>query len=128
MKKPASPMPFTPKLAKVIKIYGDLKRAETADGYTVYRQDKLFVKGDGWNRYVRCCPMDNHFIFRDPAFNRVVGRWEFLCSCGFAAGIVGANVYAKQMSPTSGGDGMIAGEMIVCLHLFNYGKHADGST
>ena len=128
MKKSASPMPFEPKLARIIKVYGDLRRAETADGHTVYRQDKLYVKGDGWNRYVKCANYDNHFIFRDPVFNKVVGRWEFMCSCGFAAGIVGSNVYAKDASPTSGGDGMQPGEMLLCLLHAQSGKHADGSS
>lgn len=111
---------------KIIKIYGDLRRAETADGVTVYRSDTLWM-GEEYGM-VKCCPYDNHFIFHDPNFEKYVGRWTPLCSCGYAAGVVGSNVYKKDGSPTTRLESTVPGQMIVCLAHAQWGRHADGSS
>lgn len=112
---------------KVIRFYGDLKKAETADGYTVYRVDRIFFREHGM---VKCAPYDNHFIFDDPAahIKGKRGRWTPMCSCGSIAVIAGYNAYRKDASPTSKTDSTIPGEMIVCYLHANTGKHADGSS
>lgn len=109
----------------IIKHRGDLDNATTADGYKVHRQDKLFFEGHGW---VKCAPMDNHFVYDDPAFKKKRGRWSPMCTCGSPAGIVGYNAYVDNASPTGKFDSSVPGEMIICLHHAQYGKHADGSS
>jgi len=113
------------KYTQVIRVAGDLNRAKTADGKEVVRQDYLYFPE--WSPYrIRCCPYSVHFIFDDPV--KEVGHWTPMCTCGGAAGVVGANIYTKLMSPT------VTGEMIVCLtHMATFintghGFHADGTS
>ena len=106
-----------------VKILGDLNKAKTADGIDVFRQPSIYFPS--YSIYpIVCCPYSAHFIFDDPSKEQ--GHWTPMCTCGGAAGIVGANVYTKLMSPT------VTGEMIVCLvHMQTFettghGVHADG--
>jgi len=111
---------------KVIKIVGDLNKANTLDGTTVYRKESLWM-GKRWG-IVKCAPYDNHFIFDDPNFSKHKGRWTPMCSCGSPAGVVGSNVYKNDASPTTRADSSNPGMMIVCLHHMQFGKHGDGSS
>ena len=111
---------------KILHFHGDLKSAETADGHTVTRKDGIYV--DQEYGVVKCAPYDNHFIFRDPEFEKHVGRWMLMCSCGSPAVIVGANVYRKDASPTTGDESTHPGQLIVCWYHQTYGKHSDGSS
>lgn len=108
----------------IIKHKGDLDHAETADGYKVHRQEKIFFKEHG---YVKCAPYDNHFIYDDPMANKIIGRWTPMCSCGSPAGIIGYNAYKSDASPTTRKESSVPGELLVCLAHAQYGKHADGS-
>lgn len=109
----------------IIKHFNSPNSATTLDGYTVRRQDKIFIK---WlKRFVVCAPYDNHFIYIDPLFEKRDGRWFAMCTCGSPAVIAGYNAYRKDASPTSG-DGIVPGEMLVCYFHSNTGRHSDGST
>ena len=113
-----------PKISfSIIKHYLSPNEGITVDGKKVFRKDKVFVKE--WGRFVVCAPYDNHFIYLDES--NKMGRWFAMCTCGSPAVVVGANVYKKDASPTSG-SGIRPGEMLVCLHHAQYGKHADGSS
>jgi len=110
----------------VIRHAGDLKSAKTADGIIVKREDKLWMGEEfGW---VKCAPYSRHFLFLDPLFEKRIGRWNPCCTCGGMAGIVGANVYAKDASPSTSQESTMPGAMIVCISHANTGKHADGSS
>lgn len=109
----------------IIKHRGDLDHAETADGYKVHRQSKIFFKGHGW---VMCASYDNHFLYDDPMATKKKGRWTPMCSCGAPGGIVGYNVYAHDASPTNNKESTVPGELLVCLHHAQYGRHSDGSS
>jgi hypothetical protein len=111
---------------KVIKVRGDLGEAVTADGMTVHRTKSLWM-GEMWG-IVLAAPYDNHFIFDDPNFKKIKGRWTPMCSCGSPAGVVGSNVYKDDASPTTIADSSHPGMMIVCLHHAQFGKHGDGSS
>lgn len=108
---------------KTVRVYGDKRTARTEDGKTVRREDRLYFEGYG---LVKCAPYDNHFIFDNKS--RKVGQWSPVCTCGSPAGIVGANVYANDASPTTSMDSSIAGTMIVCLTHAQTSRHSDGST
>lgn len=108
----------------VIKHRNSLHEATTADGFRVRREETLFMSGFG--RFVMCAAYDNHFVYLDPAFDDIVGRWFCGCTCGSFAVIAGANVYKKDASPSSGGT--IPGELLVCYAHGSTGKHADGSS
>jgi hypothetical protein len=112
----------------IIKHRGDLNHAETADGYKVHRQKKVWLDATEGSRgrYVMCCPYDNHFVFIDPAWKKMKGRWFALCSCGSGAVLVGSNVYAGDASPST--EGTVQGEMLVCHNHMQFGRHADGSS
>lgn len=112
--------PDSPKYSfAIIKHRNSLYEATTADGYRVRREEKLFMKEFG--RFVACASYDNHFVYLDPAFDIVIGRWMAGCSCGSLAVIAGANVYKKDASPSS--EGTIPGELLVCYMHASTGKH-----
>jgi hypothetical protein len=133
IKKPA---PIDPGLAtamkefhpiKIIHHSNSLKSVTLEDGTVVKRQNKYYC-GPEYG-IVPTAPMDNHFIFEDPGYKRgIVGRSKFMCTCGSLAVIVGANVYAKDASPTSKEDGSTAGQLIVCWHHATFGKHVTGES
>jgi len=107
----------------IIRKFNSPKEAVTADGFTVYRQDKLWIETEG--RFVACAPDDQHFCYIDPS--NKIGRWSPMCTCGSMAGIYGYNAYAKHASPTTRFESTVPGELVVCIHYIEHGKHADGS-
>jgi hypothetical protein len=111
----------------IIKHYLSPNVAVTQEGHTIKREDKIFlVDPDGFARYIACPPMDNHFIFKDPEYDKgTIGRSAVRCTCGAMAVIVGYNVYKHDASPAM--DSSNPGEMLVCLNHATFGRHADGS-
>ena len=109
----------------IIKHRGDLDNAKTADGYNVHRQEKIWFQGHG---YIKCAPMDNHFVYDDPISKKKIGRWTPMCTCGSPAVIIGYNAYAKDASPTTKNESSVPGELICCMSHLQFGLHADGST
>lgn len=108
----------------VIKSRGSLDECETADGFIVHRADKLFVEeADGSGRFIFCAPDDDHFIFIDPMWRRIVGRWFAMCSCGSPAVITGYKAYEAFGSPTTRAESTRPGEMLICYHFAQYGQH-----
>lgn len=123
-------MPDSPLIGKkltVLRVKGIPYEATLFDGTKVYRSRddiiETFFMGDDSHR-VKAAPYDNHFCYNVP--NHIEG-WALMCTCGYLAGIVGSEVYKKDASPTIG-DGLVSGELVVCLHHSSYGRHADGSS
>jgi hypothetical protein len=112
----------------IIKHRGDLNHAETADGYKVHRQKKVWLDATEGSRgrYVMCAPYDNFFIFIDPAWKKMRGRWFAMCACGSPAVLIGSDTYAHDASPST--EGTVKGEMLVCMIHAQTGHHADGSS
>jgi len=99
----------------VIRHRGDPKSAVTLDGYTVAKQDKVWIPE--WNSWVRCADYHmEHFVYLDPTahLTNKRGRWFSMCTCGSPAVIVGEDVYG-----TDGG-------MLVCYFHAAFGKHTTG--
>lgn len=107
----------------IIKHRGDLNHAETADGHRVHRQKKVWIDATEGSRgrYVMCAPYDEHFVFIDPMYKKMRGRWFALCSCGSPAVLIGSNTYAHDASPST--EGTIMGEMLVCMIHAQTGNH-----
>ena len=92
------------------------------------KDNKVFIPGDGFSRYVATVDMDNHFVALNPHFDKIRGSWFAYCSCGSPAVVVGYNAYKRGASVSSASeDGMVSGEMLVCYYHAQYGKHMDGS-
>lgn len=107
---------------QLIRVAGQLNQGRTADGITVYRQEKLWVEGGGdQGRFVMCSPDDIHFVFIDPRWKKVPGRWFAYCSCGSIAVITGSKAYREYSSPTTGGS--TKGEMLICKQFLDTGQH-----
>jgi hypothetical protein len=114
-----------------IRSHGDKNSAITHDGDRVERQEFYFCGGYG---IVKTCPYELHFIYQDPRSldnnpNKVIGRWEFMCTCGSLAGIVSYKELVGLVSPELGE------YILVCNHHTTtkqfdrvIGQHADGST
>jgi len=111
------------KFTNVIKIVGDLDRATTADGKIVHRVKEIFFP-EYASYPVLCAPYSVHFIFDDPTTG--VGHWTPMCSCGSPAVIIGANDYAKLMSPTNTGDLIVCFAHMMTFESSGHGRHADG--
>ena len=109
----------------IIKHRGDLNTCQTADGFTVHRRDKVWVEeADGRNgRFIFCAPDDMHFIFIDPVWKKVIGRWFAMCSCGSPAVITGYKAYEQFGSPTTPAESTTPGEMLICYHYAQTGQH-----
>lgn len=124
---PLSPNPLIGKKTKIIKVAGQAKKATLFDGTIIYRASDEVIEtfyNEEPNHRVRIAPYDNHFCYNVP--EKFFG-WQLMCTCGSQAGIVGASAYKTQGSASTG-DGLVAGEMVVCLHHGRYGRHADGSS
>ena len=102
----------------IIHHRGSLNEATTQDGYTVYRQEQVFIPE--WGVFVKCAPYDNHFVFIDPVYEKVIGRWFASCTCGAMATLIGTKAYSHLGSPE--------GAMLVCHNHTTFNKHADGSS
>jgi hypothetical protein len=100
----------------IIRYKGDLNKAETLDGFTVYRRERLFVPELG--REITCAPYDNHFIYEEPT--HTPGRPSYMCTCGSAAIVAGLSAYENQQSPS--------GYMFLCLYHATYGNHTTGES
>lgn len=113
----------------LIRVAGTPEWVEFDGGLRIYNphKDKLFVQGDGFNRFVAVVDYGVHFIGLNPKFSKMLGSNFAYCSCGAPAVVVGYNAYKEGASPSSGGSGMVAGEMIVCMTHAQLGKHNDGS-
>lgn len=114
----------------LIRVAGTPEYVEFEGGLRIYNphKNKLFVPGETFSRYVAVVDYDNHFIGLNPRFEKMAGSNFAYCSCGAPAVIVGYNAYKTGASASSGGDGMIPGEMIVCMTHAETGHHNDGST
>lgn len=100
----------------IIRYKGDVSKAQTLDGFTVNRQEQIFVKELG--RFIPCAPYDNHFIYEEPS--KTAGKPSFMCTCGSAAVIAGLSAYEGQQSPS--------GYMFLCLVHATYGTHNTGES
>ena len=117
MENPIKDMKFS-----VIRVHNSANKAETLDGYTVYRNNQLFFDG----KLVFCAPYDNHFIYEDTSGK--IHRWLQMCTCGSFAYCVGYKGYKRDGSPTTKAESTDAGQMFVCHAHATTGKHADWST
>ena len=114
----------------LIRVAGTPNWVEFDNGVRIYNPntDKLFVAGEGWNRYVKKLDYDNHFIGLNDKFLDIVGSNFAYCSCGSPAVVAGYNMYKQGASAGTNESGMIPGEMLVCMIHAETGKHLDGST
>lgn len=112
----------------IIKRYLSPNSAVTGEGHTVRREDRIFLRDPSqYIRWVACAPYDNHFIYKDPEYEKgTIGKSAIMCTCGSMAVIVGYNAYKKDASPAT--DSGNPGELLVCLMHAQTGRHADGST
>jgi len=90
----------------VIQHRGQVRKAETAKGATVEREEYLFVPE--WGQFIQCAPYDEHFIYQDP--DGPIGGSAFLCTCGSAAVVINPE--------------RDSGRMFVCLMHATYGAHS----
>ena len=98
----------------IIKHRGDPDKAITVDGYTVAREEKVFIRE--FANFVACAPYDSHFVYLDQS--GIQGRWFAMCTCGSPAVIVGYDAYKRDASSNEGA-------MLVCLHHAQHGYHAN---
>lgn len=98
----------------------------------------VFIKGEGWNRFVMCSNYDNHFVslnpyFANPKYPGMNSIMAF-CSCGSQAVVTGYQRYASGFSIADGGNGFVKGELLVCKEFTDnlvehgIGRHYDGSS
>jgi hypothetical protein len=113
----------------IIHHYNSPNEAITVDGKTVRRETKLwYAEYDDHQmpyngRFIMCAPDSEHFIYADPMWKLIVGRWHYMCSCSSPAVITGYNAYKQHSSPSS--EGTIKGEMLCCKHFLDFGRHVD---
>lgn len=98
----------------------------------------VFIRGEGWNRFVMCADYDNFFVTLNPYFANPkypgMNAIMALCACGSQAVVIGYQQYAAGFSPSDGGNGFVPGEMLVCKHFTDtlvetgVGRHFGGST
>ena len=98
----------------VIKVAGQAKRANM-DGITFYRQDEIFLSS--YKQWFRQLPTYDHFCFQQ---EHRYGA-GLLCSCGSPAAVFHYDAYQRFHST-------YIGDVIACVSLIQYNKHADGST
>lgn len=114
---------YKPTKFHIIRYAGQRDEATTSDGIKVYRKDKVWVADmeRGTGRFIACAPDDTNFIFVDPNWTKVVGRWFAYCSCGSPAVIVGSNAYKQYGSYST--EGTIKGELLICKEFLETAKH-----
>ena len=98
----------------VIKQRGDPDKAVTLDGYTVIREEKVFIPE--YQDFIRCAPYSSHFVYLDPS--GIEGKWFAGCTCGSPAVITGYSGYKQDASSNEGA-------MLVCLYHAQRGYHAN---
>lgn len=99
----------------IIRVAGRARRANV-HGETIHREDVVYVPSE--RQVFRIMDTDNHFCYR-----RTKGTYgsTLMCTCGFAAGIFQYQNYRHIQESNEG-------RLLCCIHLIQYGKHADGST
>lgn len=101
-------------MASVIKVAGRARRANL-DGLTIEREEQIFVRSyGGW---FNTLDTYDHFVFHQ---KHKLGA-TLLCSCGSDAAIFNYDAYMRFMSTNKG-------QVVACVSLIQYGRHADGST
>lgn len=100
----------------IIKHLGTLGDATTHSGKKIARRDALFMPS--FTRLIKCAPYDNHFIYRVPNSDSVIGASTIMCTCGSMAVVTGHDAYKNDGSPQ--------GELILCHWHATIGRHADG--
>lgn len=123
-----TPPPSSPLLGKrttVVRVAGQAKKATLFDNTIVHRKEIVEFPMGELRKRVRIAPYYNHFTYVVP--NHIQG-WMLMCTCGGMAGIVGFRQYKQNASPTSGGDDLVPGELLVCLWHTENGVHQDGSS
>lgn len=110
-----------PKHFNIIRYAGERDTAVTSDGITVHRQKKVWLEDKENSRWVACAPDDDHFVFIDPLWTKIPGRWFAYCSCGSPAILVGSNQYKQFGSPAK--DSTQKGEMLICKNYMDTNQH-----
>lgn len=98
----------------VIKHSGDPDKAVTLDGFTVIREEKVFIPE--YQNFIKCAPYSSHFVYIDPS--GIEGKWFAGCTCGSPAVITGYSGYKQDVSSNEGA-------MLVCLYHAQRGHHAN---
>lgn len=98
----------------VIKHRGDPDKAVTLDGFTITREEKVFIPEYG--NFIKCAPYNSHFVYLDPS--GIEGKWFAGCTCGSFAVIVGYSGYKQDASSNEGA-------MLVCHYHATHGFHAN---
>lgn len=106
---------------EIVRHAGQVDVGMTVDGIPVHRQDKIWVEEGEKSRFIACPSDDMHFIFIDPNWKKIVGRWFAYCTCGSIAVIVGSLAYKEYSSPSM--EGTIKGEMLICYEYAQTGHH-----
>lgn len=111
----------------IIHHYNSPNSAVTVDGKEVHREEKIWYAeydDEGYpinGRFIACAPDNSHFVYIDPMWKKIVGRWFALCSCGSVAVIVGYNAYRQESSPSV--EGTNKGELLICKWFLDNGVH-----
>jgi len=111
----------------IIHHYNSPNSAITIDGKEVRRESKIWYAeydDEGYpinGRFIACAPDDLHFVYIDPMWKKIVGRWFAMCTCGSVAVIVGYNAYRQDSSPST--EGTNKGEMLMCKWFLDSGVH-----
>jgi len=114
----------------IIHHYNSPNSAVTIDGKEVRREEKIWYAEYDDNKrivggkFVMCAPYSDHFIYEDPMWKRIVGRWAHMCTCGSVSILVGYNAYRQDASPST--EGTNKGEMLVCKWHLDNGVHQTG--
>jgi hypothetical protein len=114
----------------VIRSFGDKNTATTHDGDKVERQEYFYCGGYGM---VRTAPYELHFIYQDPRAmdnhpRKIIGRWQFMCTCGSLAAIVSYKELVGLVSPELGEYILVCNHHMSLKKNTGIGRHADNST
>ena len=113
-----------------IRSWGDKNSAMTFEGERVERMEYLYCDGYG---LVRTAPYELHFVYQDPRAmdnhpQKVIGRWQFMCTCGSLAGIVSYKELVGLVSPELGEYILVCNMHMTQKQRTGVGHHADGSS
>ena len=105
----------------IIRYRGQPNKATTLGGYSVERQEQVFVDEPGWNVFVKVAQYDDHFIYESPEYKLgKIGHQKYLCTCGASGVVVGYSAFKKDAS--------FEKALIVCQYERTYGHHATGGS
>lgn len=102
-------MAFEPKIVSIIRHRGEPQEATTLAGVKVSREERLFVLVDKYNRFYNTIQYDDHFVYDNPTPLQP----SFMCTCGAPAVLIPPNAPESEFH---------------CMHHYQYGVHATGST